>query len=423
VRQKALSHFQNLGFPTARRGNEEWKYTNVAPIANATFEHSLDVGAPRQVGAALLHNADLRQIAPWNDSWTNMVFVDGHHAESLSAMPSESDGTHVMNLAEAILTRGDTVEEHLTRYATIEDDGFIAVNTAFLHDGAFVHVPNDRLLPATLHLIFISTDRGRPTVSHPRVLVVAGRHSRVTILESYIGLSQAPYFTNAVVEIVVGEGARVEHYNHLAENPNAFHVRVTRVHQGQDSSFSSTSFAMGAAVARNDLHVFLNAPGSSCFLRGLYLTTGTQHIDNHISIDHINPHCTSRQYYKGILAGRSRAVYSGKVLVHKGAVKTDAHQADKNLILSEGAEVDTKPSLEIYADDVKCGHGATAGQVAQDALFYMRSRGLDLETATTLLVHGFASEIIDAIQLEPYRVYLDQLFSRSLPSFQVGVTP
>jgi len=426
LRLRALSRFEEVGFPTTRRGNEEWKYTNVNPIANATFEYPLDIdptallSSPSKGGRP--RRSELRQSAPWNDDWISLVFVDGHYSEALSTAPGETGGARMVNLANAILMDRDVVERHLARYATFEEDGFAALNTAFLRDGAFIRVPDEVSLPSVLHLIFVSTDQGRPTVSYPRTLIVAGRNSRLAILESYIGLSSTPYFTNAVAEIVVGDGASVEHYRYLMESPEAFHVGVTRVHQGRDSIFSSTSFAMGADIARNDLHVFLDEPGSSCFLRGLYLTSGRQHIDSHISIDHVKPHTTSRQYYKGILAGNSRAVYSGKVLVHKDAQKTDAHQSDKNLLLSEGAEVDTKPSLEIYADDVRCGHGATAGQVAEDALFYMRSRGLDLETATTLLIHGFASEILDTIQLKPYRLYLDALFSKSLPSFQVGVT-
>ena len=423
IRQRALSRFEEVGFPTARRANEEWKYTNVNPIANGTFEYPLYASkAVVARHASPSQGSNIRQVAPWNDSWINLVFVDGHYSHTLSTGLDQVDGARVANLADAIRTDQGLVQPHLAHYATIEEDGFTALNTAFLRDGAFIQVPDNSSLPSALHLVYVSTDRGQPTVSYPRTLVVVGRNAGVTIVESYVGLSGAPYFTDAVAEIVVGDGANVEHYRYLMESPEAFHVGVTRVHQGQDSIFSSTSFAMGADVARNDLHVFLDAPGSSCFLRGLYLTSGTQHIDNHISIDHVKAHTTSRQYYKGILAGRSRAVYSGRVLVHKDAQKTDAHQSDKNLLLSEGAEVDTKPSLEIYADDVKCGHGATAGQVAQDALFYLRSRGLDLQTATSLLIHGFASEILDAIQLEPYRAYLDELFSKSLPSFQLGGT-
>ena len=251
---------------------------------------------------------------------------------------------------------------------------------------------------------------------------MAGRHSKLTVVESYVSLSRGRYFTNALAEIVVGDGAEVEHYRLLMESGDAFHVGTTRVHQGQDSTFSSLSFALGCALARNDLHVFLDAPGSSCFLNGLYMTWGKQHIDNHISIDHVKPHTTSAQYYKGILGGRSRAVFSGKVRVHKDAQKSSARQTDKNLILSEGAEVDTQPSLEIFADDVQCNHGATAGDISHDALFYLRSRGLDLETASSLLIRVFAGEIIDTVRLEPFRAYLDRVTTEALPSLQLGET-
>ena len=253
--------------------------------------------------------------------------------------------------------------------------------------------------------------------------MVAGRHSKLTVIESYVSLSNSQHFTNAVTEIALEDGASVEHYRLLMENPDSFHVGNTRVHQGQDSTFSSASFTRGAAVARNDFQVLLDAPGSFCSLNGLYMTSGRQHIDNYINIDHAKPHTTSRLYYKGILDGSSKAVFGGTVLVRKDAQKADAQQSDKNLLLSDKAEVDSKPSLLIYADDVKCGHGATAGNIDEDTLFYMRSRGLDLDTASSLLIYGFASEIIEAVRLEPLHGYLDKLFLESLPNFRFGGTP
>ena len=222
-----------------------------------------------------------------------------------------------------------------------------------------------------------------------------------------------------MTEIAVGDGAQIEHYRLLLESRDAFHVGTTWLSQGEDSAFHSTSFARGAALGRNNLQALLDAPGSSCFLHGLYMTSGKQHFDSNINIDHAKPHTTSRLYYKGILDGQSKAVFGGRVLVRPGAAKTDAHQADKNLILSEEAEVDSKPSLEIYADDVKCGHGATAGAVAEDALFYMRSRGLDVQTATTLLIKGFANEIIDTIRVSPLRTYLERLVLEAIPGFRL----
>ena len=413
VRQQALSRFSELGFPTARRGNEKWKYTNVGPVANASFNYPFD-GSP---GVKL---ADIRHIAPWDDSWVSVVFINGRYSQALSAAPAALNGARASNLADAIRADGDVIETHLARHAAFEDDGFTALNTAFLQDGAFVHVPEGESLQSPLHLIFVTADHGQPTVSYPRTLIVTGSHSKLTVIESYVSLSPTPYFTDAVTEIVVGDGAQIEHYRLLLESMDAFHVGTSRVYLGQDSAFSSTSFAQGAAIGRNDFRVLLDGPGSSCFLGGLYMTSGRQHIDNYINIDHAKPHTTSRLKYKGILDGKSRAVFGGTVLVRPGAMKADAHQSDKNLILSAEAEVDSKPSLEIYADDVQCGHGATAGALAEDAIFYMRSRGLDPETATALLIKGFASEITDAIQVKPLRAYLERLISGALPGFQLG---
>jgi Fe-S cluster assembly protein SufD len=413
VRQQALSRFSELGFPTARRGNERWKYTNVGPIANAAFGYPFHV-------SSVVKAADIQRVAPWHDSWTSVVFVNGRYSRTLSAAPVALDGARVTNLAEAVLADGDVIEKHLARHATFEDDGFTALNTAFLQDGAFVHLPEGESLPSPLHLIFVTTGDAQAIASYPRTFIVAGANSRLTVIETYVSLSPSRYFTDAVTEIVLSDGAQVEHYRLLLERADAFHVGTSRVYQSRDSTFSSTTFARGAAVGRNDFRVLLDGPGSSCFLNGLYVTSGTQHIDNYINIDHAKPHTTSRLYYRGILDGASRAVFGGIVLVRPGAVKVDSHQEDKNLILSEEAEVDSKPSLEIYADDVKCGHGATAGTVAEDAIFYMRSRGLDPETATAFLIKGFASEIIDAVRVRPLRSYLGRLVWRALPGVRLG---
>ena len=407
LRQAASERFSQLGFPTARKGNEKYKYTNVASIAEAEFRHPL--GPLPDVD-----EARLRRVAPWHDDWLTLVVLDGRYAPALSS-PPPGDGVHVGSLAEAVRVNGSVVEGHLARLATFEDDGFTALNTAFLQHGAFVHLPDGLSLDAPLHLLFVSSDDGESTVSYPRTLIVTGRDSRLTLIESYVSLSAGRDLTNAVTEIVVGEGAEVDHYRLLLESVDAYHVSSTRVHQGQDSTFTSLSFAKGAALGRNDFYVLLDAPGSSCFLNGLYITAGSQHIDNNVNIDHAKPHTTSRLYYKGILDGASKAVFGGIVLVRPGAVKANAHQKDKNLIISDEAEVDSKPSLEIYADDVLCGHGATAGAVAQDALFYMRSRGLDEEAARVLLIKAFASEITDQVRVEPLRHYLEKLVAGVVP--------
>ena len=416
IRQQALARFSELGFPTARRGNEKWKYTSVLPIANTAFAYPFDFNLSE------VESARIRKTAPWDESWVNLVFVDGRYCQALSTSPVHTNGAHVTNLAEAVHSDPDAAERHLAQYANLEDDAFVALNTAFLKDGAFVHVPEGSCFESPLHLLYLTTDRAQPTVSYPRTLIVADEHSRISVIESYISLSSARHLTNAVTEMVVRDGAEIEHFRLLLDNPDGFHVGSTRVHQGQDSTFSSTSFARGAALARNDLQVWLDAPGSSCFLNGLYVTSGSQHIDNYLNVDHAKPHTTSRLYYKGILGGSSKAVFGGTVLVRPGAQKADSQQTDKNLVLSEDAEVDSKPSLLIYADDVRCSHGATAGNIDEDTLFYMRSRGLDLETASRLLIHGFASEIIETVRLEPFRAYLHKLFLESLPNFRFGGT-
>ena len=299
----------------------------------------------------------------------------------------------------------------------MNDDGFTALNTAFLNDVAVVRVPDgadERLAVHVNHGGIPDLDGDQRYARHPRTLILAGRHANITVVESYSGPRGSRYFTNAVTEIVVGEGANVDHYRLLDESPDAFHVGTTRVSQQRDSSFSSASFSLGTTLARNDFAVTLDGPGAFCSLNGLYYTSQGQHIDNLISIDHAQPHCTSRLNYKGILDGDSRAVFGGEVMVRRNAQKSDAQQTDKNLLLSEEAEVDSKPSLMIYADDVQCAHGATAGQIDAQTLFYLRSRGLDLETASRMLVLAFASEIIDTVKPDALRSHLESRFNDSI---------
>ncbi|MBM3941894.1 MAG: Fe-S cluster assembly protein SufD [SAR202 cluster bacterium] len=411
LRHNAWERFQQLGFPTARRGNEKWKYTSVAPIASALFDYS-----PSPVNAPAVSLSQLGQLVPSAPDWNTLVFVEGCFAPALSTQPVQGGPVLAGSLAQAASGQARLVQEHLSRLAKVEDDGFTALNTAFLQEGAVVHVPDGAVAPAVVHLVHVAAGSPRPRVIFPRTLIVAGANSQLTLVESYVSLSQSRYFTNAVTEIVVGEGAKVDHYRLLLESPEAFHVGATCVCQGQDSSFTSGGFFRGAALARNDFQVLMDGTGAFCTLNGLFLTTDNQHIDHLLNIDHAKPHGASRLFYKGILGGKSKAVFGGTVLVHKDAQKTDARQTDKNLLLSPEAEVDSKPSLLIYADDVKCGHGATAGHIDENTLFYMRSRGLDLETASRMLIHAFAREVIDTVQPHALQVFLDVIFSQSLPS-------
>ena len=409
--EQAWSRFTQLGFPTARRGNEKWKYTNVAPIAKAEFGYSWDLNPDDGLLAG-----DLQEIVTLGKEWINAVFVDGRFSNLLSTIPETVNGIRVTSLEEAVKNDGHVVQQHLTEHAGFEEDGFTALNTAFLSDGAFVHVPKGCISGTPVHLVFVTTERSDPRVSHPRTLIVVEENAAVTVVESYVGPPGIEYFTNAVTEISVGDGAQVDHYRLLLESPQAFHVGTSRVNQGRDSAFASGSFTTGTTLARNDFQVLLDGQGASSNLKGLYLTTDNQHVDNLISIDHAKPNTSSQLSYKGILDGKSKAVFGGQVLVRKDAQKVEAQQSDKNLLLSDKAEVDSKPSLLIYADDVKCGHGATAGHVDEDSMFYLRSRGLAPETASRMLIHAFAREIIEAVSLEPLREYLDGLFMRAIPA-------
>lgn len=407
LRQDAFDRFEALGFPTARRGNEKWKYTDVRPIANEVFEYSQPQPTRR-------HAYNLSKVLPFDEGFARIAIVDGQYASEHST-GLEAAGLRALSLAEAIEEEPDLVRRYIGKVAHWEDDSFVALNTAFIHDGAFIRVTKPLQQP--IHIVY-ATASNDPLVTYPRALVLAEATTQLTIIETYISLGAQKHFTSGVTEIALGEGAIVDHYRLLLENHEAFHVGATSVYQSRDSSFSSLSYSAGGGLARNDVDILLDAPGASANLRGLYITSGSQHIDNNVQIDHAKPHGTSRLYYKGILDDKSKAVFGGTVFVRKGADKTDAHQQDKNLLLSREAEVDSKPALEIYADDVKAGHGATAGALADETMFYMQSRGLDEDTAMRFLVRGFAGEILDTIVVEALREWLDERTKQALPRFR-----
>ena len=407
LRQDAFERFQALGFPTARKGNENWKYTDVRPIANEVFEYSQPQPTRR-------HAHSLKNLIPFDEGFARIAIVDGQFAPEHST-GLESAGLRALSLAEALEEEPDVVRRHIGAYSRWENDAFVALNTAFIHDGAFVRVTKPLSQP--IHIVY-ATASNYPLVTYPRTLVLAEPTTQLTLVETFISLGAQRHFTNGVTEIVLSEGAIVDHYRLLLENHEAFHVGATNVYQGRDSTFSSLSYSAGGRLARTDVNILLDAPGAATNLRGLYITSGSQHIDNNVEIDHAKPHGTSRLYYKGILDDKSKAVFGGTVFVRKGADKTDAHQQDKNLLLSRDAEVDSKPSLEIYADDVKAGHGATAGALADDTMFYMQSRGLDEDTAMRFLVRGFAGEILDTVTIEALREWLDERTMQALPRFR-----
>ena len=408
LRKAAISRFNDLGFPTARRGNEEWKYTDVRSLATTPFQI-----LPSSVPAKLTVQ-DLKRFDFGQSDWSRLVFVDGSYDESLSFLSPLPTGVKVSNLSEAMMSSGGLLEEHLGHHAEYEANAFTALNTAFIHDGAFVYIPDAIEVNEPILLLFLSTSRDQGTMSQPRVFLLTGKNSKVSIIESYETLSDNQYFTNSVTEIVIGAGSVVEYYKFQRQSHEAFHITNTHVVQARDSSFSSVNIDLGGGLVRNNLNLLMGDEGSACILNGLYMLTGSQHVDNQVIIDHAKPYTTSRELYKGILDGKSRSVFHGSIIVREGAIKVDARQEDKNLLLSDQAEADTKPAFWIYCDDVKCAHGAACGQLDEDALFYLTSRGISEQDARTLLTHGFVVEVIDSIINKPFRDHVEDLVQMKL---------
>jgi len=399
LRRAAIDRFANTGFPTSR--DEEWRFTPVSPIARAQF---------RPAGPASLSRAALQPFLFGHPEWPQLVFVNGEFAADLSVLPSLADGVRLGNLATALAIDSGLVERHLTRHAGPEATPFAALNTAFIRDGAFVYVPADTAVDRPIHLLFVTSPNAGGTVAHPRNLIVVERGAKASVVESYVSLAQgAAYFTNAVTEVFSGENAWTEHTRIQRESERAYHVGLTHVDQARGSHYRSFTLAMGGAIARHNLHVRLNAPAIETLMYGLYLTRGDQLVDNHTAIYHDHPECNSWEVYKGVLDDRSRAVFNGKVFVRPEAQKTDAKQTNRNLLLSSGAKVDTKPQLEIFADDVRCTHGATVGFLDPLALFYLRSRGIPPSVAQKVLTYAFAAEVVNEVALEPVRRELDRL--------------
>ena len=396
-RRTAMDRFARVGFPTAK--DEEWRFTPVGPIAQGSF-----TPAP----AATVTAEALAPFLFGNPDWPLLVFVNGRYLPELSSAVLPG-GAVAENLAAAI-ARDPSLEAHLGRHAPVEESAFTALNTAFLREGAFVHVPARVVLPEPVHALFVTTATAEGGVVHPRNLFIVEREARASIIESYVTLAPgASYFTNAVTEVLSGENAWTEHTRLQRESESAYHVGLTHVEQERDSHYRSFTLAMGGAIARHNLHVRLNAPGIETLMYGLYLTRGQQLVDNHTAIYHDHPNCNSWEVYKGVLDGRSRGVVNGKVFVKPEAQKTDAKQTNRNLILSDGARVDTKPQLEIFADDVKCTHGATIGRLDEVAVFYARSRGIPAAEARRLLTYAFAAEVVHEVALAPVREELDRL--------------
>jgi Fe-S cluster assembly protein SufD len=401
LRKAGLASFADQGFPTLH--DEDWRFTNVAPVAKLDFQPA---------GAVAANGAESKTI---EDSvfaglgGHRLVFVNGFLSPKLSLVQPLAAGVRIESLASALKQDSGAIEKHLGQYAHTAGNTFAALNQAFFSDGAFISVPQGIELAEPIQLIYISSAKTPGDAILPRNLIIAGANSKFTVVESYLSTGDTSYFTNAVTEIVAGDNAVVEHVKLQDEAPAAFHIATIAGEFGRASNVTVHSFALGAKLSRNNIRVKLAGEGLECILNGLYLTRDEQLADHHMIVEHAQPHCASHEYFNGILDDKSKGVFHGRIYVHSIAQKTDAKQTNKNLLLSNNATADTKPQLEIYADDVKCTHGATIGQLNPESIFYLRSRGMSEDTARRMLIHAFAGEIIDRIRCKPAREVIDKL--------------
>lgn len=411
LRQDAFARFAETGFPTTH--DEDWRFTNVAPVSRMAFE----LAGPKNVDRKQLESFDVSQFA------FQLVFVNGLFAEELSTLSSMPKGVKIGSLAAQLKNDSAGVEPHLGRYLNFRRDAFAALNTALFADGVSIEVPNGVHVEQPIYVLFVTVPGATPTMNHPRNLIVAGENSQVTIVEDYVSLGEGVTFSNAATELIAGDNANVSHYMIVREGDAAYNFSTLRIEQGRSANVATHSLLLSGALVRNNVHPVLAGEGSECLINGLFMANGRQHMDNYMLVEHASPHCNSRQFYNGILNGQSHGVFHGRIIVHKDAQKTDAKQTNRNLLLSDDAQIDTKPQLEIYADDVKCTHGATIGQFDENALFYLRSRGLAEPSARHVLLLAFANECLDRMNSPHVREHLEKLVVAGMPEAAVFSGP
>jgi len=407
LREDAFALFCETGFPTTH--DEDWRFTNLTAIARTPFV------LPSR-GAAQISRADLQH---WRmeEAAIELVFVDGRFARELSVLDDSQRSLFISGLEEAFLGRPEEIEAHLGHYLNTRRDPFCALNTAFAADGAYVHVGRAAVLDGPIHLLFVSTTSNSPTMIHPRNLVVVEEESQATIIEEYVSLGKSgAILCNSATELIAGENATVSHYLIEREHTEAFNISTLRIQQERSANVASHSLLLGGGLVRNNVHPVLAGEGGECLINGLFIGHGRQHLDNYMHVEHASPHCNSRQFYNGILDGHAHGVFHGRIVVHKAAQKTDAKQTNRNLLLSDDAQIDTKPQLEIHADDVKCTHGATIGQIDADALFYLQSRGIDKASARKILLLAFAGECLERMAPGSARDHAERLIQSYLLS-------
>ena len=400
LRKSAIARFEKVGFPSRRA--EAWRFTDVQPISRTAFEPAAEV--PQKQAAELVQKFSFRASGA-----IELVLVNGRLHPELSQIGRLPRGVRVMSLREAITSESAVVEKYLARLAAIEKNPFVALNTGFISDGAFILLPTGVTIEQPIHILALSVSGEAPGVSHPRVLVVAEDRVTATVLETYAGdvSDTGVYFTNAVTEIICGAECNIDHCRLQQESLAAYHVSTFQVQLGRATNFVSHACTTGARLARNDLNCIMNGEGAYATLNGLVLIDGQQHCDNHTLLHHEKANCPSHELYKHVLDGKASAVFKGQIFVQKDAQKTDSKQTNKTLLLSDDAVMNSQPALEIYADDVKCTHGSTTGPVDEDMVFYLRTRGIGLESARHLLTYAFAADVTRRIKVEPVRIRIE----------------
>ena len=403
VRKEAIAIFADLDFPNLHQ--EDWRFTDISPILKYNFTYP-----DKEFKLSAVSN----QLSAFSFNGMeshNVVFVNGFYSQDLSTILPLPKGTVLGSLADALNQNSNsTGNSQLAIRNPQSDNIFTVLNMAFAVDGAFIYIPENTIVEKPIHLIFISHGEGK-TISQPRNVIVAGKNSQAKIIEHYVSTGEDIYFTNAVTEVFLDENSNIETIKIQSESTNAYHVATTEISLESNANYESQAVSLGASIYRHDLNVVLRGEGGNASLEGLYLTSSSQLSDTHSLIDHAAPHCTSHENYKGILDDNSRGVFNGKIMVRKGAQQTNSYQENRNIILSNDAKVDTKPQLEIFADDVKCSHGATVGQLNKESIFYLRSRGIGEEEAKLILIYAFANDVLKNIKIEEIRDSLETVLS------------
>jgi Fe-S cluster assembly protein SufD len=406
LRKDALNHFKTLGFPN--RKEEEWKYTDIAPIIKHDFQQVFSKEKSDLI------REDIEEFLIPGLNADTIVLVNGKYSDDLSNIKSDSKQLSICSFKEAQNNHSKIFNTHFSKYADYKTNGFTALNTAFAYDGVFIYVPDGNIIKEPVIILNISDTKIPHLFIQPRNLFVIGKNSSVTFLDFQYTIGDNDSFNNTVTEILTDKNSAVNLYKLQNESDKNFYVGTTQVHQKKDSKFNSVTISWGGKITRNNLNSLLIGEGCECSMDGAFILSGSQHVDNHTLVDHAVPNCLSNEFYKGILDDKSTGVFNGKIMVRKDAQKTNAYQTNNNILLTDTASMNSKPQLEIFADDVRCSHGTTTGQLNEDELFYLRTRGIDEKEAIVVLLFAFVSEIIQKVKLEPLMNKLLDMLSKKL---------